>query len=254
MNKETNVVIIDDSQLCIDCLLNSLAEYKNVNICGTANNANTGIKLIMKLHPDLLFLDVEMPDMTGLELLHNLHGQINWSMQVVFYTAYDKYLLEALRKSAFDYLLKPFEKQEIDKVMTRYFNFISGGLSKNFFSDSLTKLMPDNSVFLIATITGFQLLRIEQIGLIKYINNRKIWNIFLSDMREIPLRRNTSAKDILKQSSSFVQINRDQIININYLSMINGKDCILIPPFDKFSDLLASSGFLRLLQDRYTQI
>ena len=59
-------------------------------------------------HPDLLFLDVELPDTLGLNLLSEIREDILWDMKVVFYTSYDKYLLQALRESAFDFLLKPF--------------------------------------------------------------------------------------------------------------------------------------------------
>jgi two-component system, LytTR family, response regulator len=253
MSNKVNVMIIDDDDLCIHCLSDSLCDYKDIQMIGTAKTVEAGKKIVLQKHPDLLFLDVEMPNKNGLELLRELRDHITWPMQVIFYTAYDKYLLDALRESAFDYLLKPFEKAELDQVLGRYFNYLKRE-QNNSFQDSVNQLLPDRSTFLINTIDGFQILHLEQIGYFKYLNDRKQWFIVLTDLKELQLKRNTSAKDILKYSPSFVQINRDQIINIDYLSMIKGKECILFPPFEQVKDLYASFGFIRLLQDKFNQI
>ena len=76
----------------------------------------------MELRPDLLFLDVELPDVLGLNLLSEMRDEVLWDMKVVFYTSYDKYLLQALRESAFDFLLKPFETGDLRVVIERYRN------------------------------------------------------------------------------------------------------------------------------------
>lgn len=254
MASRINTVIIDDSDLCITNLQDALKEYSEIQITGSAKSAEPGKKLILAQHPDLMFLDVEMPDMSGIELLRSLHDQITWPLQVVFYTAYDKYLLEALRESAFDYLLKPFEKEDLRKVIDRYFIYLKKTQNNRSFHDELQHLFPANSAFLIATYNGFQVLRLEQIGYFKYQNNSKQWTVVLSDLKELQLKRNTNAKDILKYSQSFVQINRDQIININYLSIIKGKECVLLPPFDNVRELNASSSFLRSILDKFNQI
>ena len=111
MNAEDKykVVIVDDERTAIDALRRELGAYQEFEIKGTANNGAKGKKMIMELRPDLLFLDVELPDVLGLNLLSEMRDEVLWDMKVVFYTSYDKYLLQALRESAFDFLLKPFE-------------------------------------------------------------------------------------------------------------------------------------------------
>lgn len=100
------VVIVDDDDVALENLSFELWKDARFSLEGTARNGRKGKKLIMKVQPDLLFLDVEMPDMTGLELLQEIRDYVSWNMRVVFYTAYDKYMIQAIREAAFDYLLK----------------------------------------------------------------------------------------------------------------------------------------------------
>ena len=114
------VVIVDDDDVALENLSFELWKDARFYLEGTARNGRKGKKLIMKVQPDLLFLDVEMPDMTGLELLQEIRDYVSWNMRVVFYTAYDKYMIQAIREAAFDYLLKPFDEQDLKEILTRF--------------------------------------------------------------------------------------------------------------------------------------
>ena len=254
MNKQYNVVIIDDEEIGISNLSRSLSDFSEILIAGTTQSALTGKGLILEKKPDLLFLDVEMPETSGLELLHEIKNLINWQMQVVFYTAYEKYMLEALRESAFDYLLKPYEQNEFQTVMNRFFDSVDKEDKLSSFIDSLSQLIPENRTFLIATITGYITLRQEQIGYFEYVKENKHWYITLQNGKNIQLKRNTKAEDIIKLSKSFAQINQQQIINIDYLAMIEGKRCVLYPPYEEKTDLIISRSFLKSVQDKFNLI
>lgn len=97
------MVIVDDDDVSLENLDFSLRKDTRFQVEGVARNGKQGKKVITKVRPDLLFLDVEMPDMTGMELLQDIRDSISWNMKVVFYTAYDKYMIQAIRESAFDY-------------------------------------------------------------------------------------------------------------------------------------------------------
>ena len=254
MNKQYNVVIIDDEEIGISNLSRSLSNFSEILIAGTTQSAQTGKDLILEKKPDLLFLDVEMPETSGLELLHDIKNLINWQMQVVFYTAYEKYMLEALRESAFDYLLKPYEENEFQTVMNRFFDSVDKEDKLSSFIDSLSQLIPENRTFLIATITGYITLRQEQIGYFEYVKENKHWYVTLQNGKSIQLKRNTKAEDIIKLSKSFAQINQQQIINIDYLAMIEGKRCVLYPPYEEKADLIISRSFLKSVQDKFNLI
>jgi len=253
-NNKYTVAIIDDETACIDHLQRSLSEYSELLIVGTAKTANKGRTLIMDLRPDLVFLDVELSSQSGLELLSELSEEITWPMQVVFYTAFEKYLLEALRVSAFDYILKPYDEDELKLVMNRFFNQGLNEQTQNLFKTSVAQLNQTNHSYLIATITGFQKLRQDQIGYFEYEKGKKQWFVVLTNHTHLQLKRNTKAEDIIKYSPEFVQINQSQIINLDYLSIIDDKICHLLPPFHKEDSLVISRTFLRALQDKYEMI
>lgn len=254
MSNVYNVVIIDDEEIGITNLCKSLANFGNINISGTAQTAKAGKNLILEKKPDLLFLDVEMPETSGLELLREIKDVIDWQIHVIFYTAYEKYLLEALRESAFDYLLKPYQQDEFLKVMNRFFSAVEKKDKLSSLIDSLSELLPDNRTFLIATITGYITLRQEQIGYFEYTKESKHWYVSLQNEKYIQLKRNTAAEDILKLSKSFAQINQQQIININSLAKIEGKECVLYPPYEEKKDLVISRSYFKLVQDKFNLI
>ncbi|HBG41798.1 MAG TPA: DNA-binding response regulator [Porphyromonadaceae bacterium] len=253
-NNLYTVAVIDDEPVCIQNLRQSLTDFPDLKVVGEAQTAKNGKKLILQEKPDLLFLDVELPDIDGLELLQDLQYRITWPMQVIFYTSYQKYWLDALRQSAFDYLLKPYSPKEFSLIIRRFFEHTAKQKNSQPFDREFSELLPAHQIFLVPDITGYQLIRINQIGFFSYIHAQRQWNAALSDGKQVLLRRNTKAGDILKASSSFIQINQQQIINLNYLCTIRGKNCRLIPPFEKEENLCVSRNFLKNLQDKFYQI
>lgn len=245
-------VIVDDEEICIRNLTTSLAEFPRTELVGTAGNAADARGLISSLRPDLLFLDIEMPGKTGLDLLCELKDEITWNMQVVFYTAYDKYLLDALRASVFDFLLKPYTGEEFRLIMNRFFDQVQKQREIDFFRLNVEKLIPAKA-FMVATATGYQILRGEHCIVFQYHGSKKCWSVLLSNEKQLQLKRGTCAEAILNYSRSFIQINQQCIINSDYLSLIDDHTCILFPPFDNLP-LTISRKFLKALLDRFEMI
>lgn len=103
----TSVYIVDDNSDAIEVLRRMLESQYSVKVIGTSTDADTAIEEIIQLAPDLIFTDVEMPTMTGIQLCQLLHQEVDPNTKVVFYTGHDKYMIDAIRQKAFDYLLKP---------------------------------------------------------------------------------------------------------------------------------------------------
>ena len=124
-------------------------------------------------------------------------------------------------------------------------------MSSSSFSSSVSALMPQQGMFMISTVTGFKLLRLEEIGYFEYLKDKRQWQVVLFNQTRLNLKRNTKAEDIIGYSQAFIQISQSAIVNVNYLAMIDGKCCQLYPPFHDKSDLVISRSFLKGLQDRF---
>lgn len=113
------VVIIDDDKSSGKALADLLETKYDMEVVGCALSGLDGLVMMSKLQPDVLFLDVQLPDVNGLDFLDKLSGFLHNPCQVVMYTAYDEYVLTAFRKQAFDVLLKPINPQELDVIVRR---------------------------------------------------------------------------------------------------------------------------------------
>ena len=110
-------LVVDDEPLARESLRLLLAAHPDIEIAGEAGNGRQALPMIRREKPDLLFLDVQMPGMNGLDLLRRL-GSFD-SMAVVFVTAYDRYAIQAFESRALDYLLKPYTDERFLQVLER---------------------------------------------------------------------------------------------------------------------------------------
>jgi two-component system, LytTR family, response regulator len=115
-------VLVDDENLAIKRLQRLLRDEPAVEVVGTAENGRKAIELVEELKPDILFLDIQMPGLTGFDVIRKLrHVPV-----VIFTTAYDEYALQAFETSAVDYLLKPIEKARLQKAIEKLRRLRSG--------------------------------------------------------------------------------------------------------------------------------
>ncbi|SFV30221.1 LytR/AlgR family response regulator transcription factor [Thermoflavifilum thermophilum] len=115
ISRLTRALIIDDERLARNELRRLLKEFPDIQIVGEASNAQEGLEQIQSLEPDLLFLDIQMPDKTGFELLEMLDKVPT----VIFTTAYDEYALKAFEFNALDYLMKPIEPRRLADALQK---------------------------------------------------------------------------------------------------------------------------------------
>lgn len=112
---EIKILIIDDEPLARDLIRTYLSSHKDLVIVGECENGFEGFKLINELQPDIIFLDVMMPKLTGFEMLELIEDP----PVVIFSTAYDEYAIKAFEANAIDYLLKPYDKDRFDEAITK---------------------------------------------------------------------------------------------------------------------------------------
>ena len=117
-----NVVIVDDEIHVLNLLKMFLQKAGQVNVLETFTDPNEALESIINLKPDVAFLDIEMPEINGLELANNLIEQ-NDELMVIFVTGYNQYALEAFQVNALDYILKPVNQNRIEKCILRLNKF-----------------------------------------------------------------------------------------------------------------------------------
>jgi two-component system LytT family response regulator len=126
MNTKIRTLLIEDEEPARNLLRTFLESFDEIDIIGECADGFSGLKAINENHPDLIFLDIQMPKLTGFEMLELL----DTLPEVVFTTAYDQFALQAFELNAVDYLMKPFAKQRlrqaVDKVVERFKSKISG--------------------------------------------------------------------------------------------------------------------------------
>lgn len=249
MNQKIKTVIIDDDSEAIRKLSEDLADFPEIEITGTYTSAEKAKCAILKEQPDFLFLDIQMPVLSGIELLKEIQNDIHPNMRIVFYTVYRKYLLDALRASVFDYLEKPYLPEELAAIIHRYHTCPSRASGK--MEQTLLKLLHHNQKYAIQTITGLLLVRSKEVLLFQFIREVRCWQMVLTNHRTHKLRMSTTAKEILEIDGMFAQISQDCIINLNYLMFIENKTlaCKFYPPFDK-EERIVSHRYYKKLKDK----
>src|SRR5262245_62593850 len=115
---ELKTVLVDDEQLARDELSYLLGQLGGVEVIGQAGNGVEALATIERLRPDLVFLDVQMPGLTGFEVARRLLDA-EASSQIIFVTAYDQHAIEAFEVNAVDYLLKPVDGARLELALQR---------------------------------------------------------------------------------------------------------------------------------------
>lgn len=140
-------------------------------------------------------------------------------------------MLDALRASAFDYLLKPYQINELKQIVERIKREKTN--SPINFDQAMRQLLSNDCKFAVQTVSRLLLLRRSEILYFQYSEDARCWQMTLTNMEQYRLRLSTKAKDILNFCPSFIRVNTDCILNIDYLSSVenNTLRCILYAPF-----------------------
>lgn len=241
-------IIVDDEINAIQNLSEDLSAYADIDILEATTSALKAQKSIVKLQPNLLFIDVEMPKINGIELLQEIRPYVHSDMYVVFYSAFDKYMLDALRASAFDYLLKPYQPDELKQIINRVRKKFDQ--NTNSFEQSMRRLLSDDCKFALQTMTSLLLLRRSEILYFRYLDDIRCWQVTLTNMEHHRIRMTIKAKEILNLSQSFIRINSNCILNIEYLSSIenNTLRCVLYAPFSHL-EIMASRRYYSKIKE-----
>lgn len=216
MKRKLITVIIDDESDAVDFITSISAEYcPDLDVCGKANNVREGITLINEIKPDLVFLDVEMPNGTGFELLKHFPEK---TFDVIFITAFNHYAIQAIKFSAVDYILKPININEFIDSVNRVINKRSNNPathndSYEILLENLRTSLPTRLV--IPTSDGREYLNPKEI--IRIEADRSYSWFYIVDRHKILVSRHLKEFQDLLNDRNFFRPHNSHLINLEFV-------------------------------------
>ncbi len=238
-------IIIDDEILAQNIIANYLKHFENIELIKTCSNGFEGIKAINELKPDIVFLDIQMPKLTGFEMLELLDSP----PFIIFSTAYDEFAIKAFEVNAIDYLLKPYTLERFSEAVNKVFNLITSG-------------KPNNINNLVSTINNepktISRVVVKQSGKITIIPTEDIYVIEAADDY---VWIHTSSGKLLKEKTmkffeehldnkNFVRIHRSYIVKIDNIKHFEPaeKDSYTLYTYSNHKLPMSKTGFQKLKQ------
>ena len=225
-------VIIDDDQLARRVLKRILEQnFDEIEILGEADSVSSGIELIAEMKPDLVFLDIEMPDGTGFNLLEQL-PEVDFKL--VFTTSYSDYAITAFKYSAFDYIVKPVLLENVKATIARINDIpVLHGKQR---VEVLKKSLAGNSDEEDATIAlpemnGFTIVKISDI--IRCEGERNYSRVFFKNGKSVLVSRTLLEFDNLLVPHGFFRIHRSHLISIKNVNRYLKTDGGIVEMLDK---------------------
>jgi two-component system, LytTR family, response regulator len=214
-------IIIDDERHCIDRLTSLLKEkYSNgINLMGAFNNIVDGLKAINSLQPQLVFLDVQIHDKTGFDLLKQIS---NIGFDVVFTTAYEKYAVQAFKFSAIDYLLKPISADDLEQAVNKLkvkFSNNNVSLKLDSLFHNLKNMQGISKKICVPVVTGIVFLDIDDI--IRCESDVNYTTIYLKDKQKLVVAKTLKEFEEMLAEYNFFRVHNSHLVNLAYIKSFN---------------------------------
>ena len=205
-------LLIDDEPIALGRLKRLLAQFDDlIEVVDEALNGLEGIQKIETLRPNLLFLDIEMPQMTGFEML----SRLSYMPMVVFVTAYDQYAIKAFEENSIDYLLKPVEKERLAKTMDKLRNLRpeqEQTLSQESLRQLIGSMVPKKEMHSISVKSGDKILFVQLSDISFFQAEDKYVLLNTVDNKQYLMNYTITSLEE-KLPSNFVRVSRSTIVN-----------------------------------------
>jgi len=211
-----SAIIVEDSRLARNELKELLKAHTDIELLGEAENVDQAYELVQAQHPDLLFLDINMPEKDGFELLEMLDEV----PITIFTTAFDEYAIKSFEYNALDYLLKPINQKRFDKAIEK----VKEKLQNNSEDPTDSNRLKETSQIFIKDGEKCWLVKIGEISHFEIVGNYS--RVYFQDEKPM-LYKSLNQIEKKLPMASFFRVNRQQIVNTNYIKKMvpwfNGK-------------------------------
>lgn len=217
MKNRIKALIVDDEKLARDIVKNYLRTYPHIDLLGECSNGFDAIKMIGELSPDLVFLDIQMPKLTGFEMLEILENP----PVIIFTTAFDQYALKAFEVNATDYLLKPFSEDRFAEAILRAENQIRNKPESDKKISDLLKHIDKKDEFLerIVVKNGAKI-NIIPLDNVKYFEAQDDYVMIYTSGGNFLKQKTMKYFDENLNPSEFIRIHRSYIVKTTEIQQI----------------------------------
>lgn len=215
-----NICIIDDEKSNRDILIYLIHQIDaSIKIVGEAENVHEGIQLIETTKPDVIFLDIEMPDGTGFDLIQQLDKH---HPEIIFCTAYNQFALKAIECSALAYILKPVIKNSVAAALEKAAKKIDENfrlLQYKVLDEQLKKQTEIRERFLLPTLEKLHVIYLDE--LICCVAHSNYTDVYLENNKRITVAKTLKEiEQILSNFKQFIRIHQSNIINLDKIENI----------------------------------
>jgi len=227
MNNKIRTLLIEDEEPARNLLRAFLESFDEIDIIGECADGFSGLKAINENYPDLIFLDIQMPKLTGFEMLELL----DTLPEVVFTTAYDRFALQAFELNAVDYLMKPFAKQRlrqaVDKVVERFKSKKSGVPDVRKLVESVHDKTQSIDRIVVKSGSKIHIIPIETI---EHLEAQDDYVMIYCTEGRFMKKETLSYLERNLNDGRFIRIHRSHIVNINQIHRMEqyGKESYLL--------------------------
>jgi two-component system LytT family response regulator len=243
MSEKLRTIIVEDEELARNLMKSFLSGNDKIEIIAECENGFEGVKMINELKPDLVFLDIQMPKITGFELLELLEHK----PQIVFATAYDQYAIKAFEFNAADYLLKPYSKDRLNEAVDKVSERIQKEGTISDVADRIANY-PKEDVLDRVVVKDRHKIHIIPVDHIRYIESMDDYvMIYTTEGRHMKQKTMHYFEDAL-DPKEYVRIHRSYIVKVSEINEIQQyeKESYIVILHDKTKLKVSKTGYKNL--------
>lgn len=246
MSAKLQTLIIEDEELARNLLRSYLKDQPDIEIIGECENGFDGVKAINEKKPDLVFLDIQMPKITGFEMIELLDHK----PQIIFTTAYDQYALKAFELNAVDYLLKPFSKERMQKAIEKVVHHIQHNENNIEKLEELTNFRPGEAYIDRVVVKDRHKIHIITVDKIRYIESLDDYvMIYTHDGRHMKQKTMKYFETYL-DPKNFIRIHRSFIVQVDNIAEIQQYEkesyVVILKDTNKTKLKVSKTGYKRI--------
>lgn len=221
-SKSISAVIIEDEEESLQLLINLIKNSSLADVSGSTTEPAEALDLILKLNPEIVFLDIKMPGMSGFDILDKLNKIRSVHPYIVFTTAFNEYAVKAFEYAAFDYLLKPVDPIRLSDTILRCIDSKQSG-----YKQPTDLLLSSYKKLIFRNTSGVVFIDPSEIVYIEAAGNYSVFHLCNGKTETVTMLLGRVEEQLTGEA--FFRIGRSIIINLDYLKKINTRQsqCIL---------------------------